>query len=182
MLFVGSTNQKLQPGTLNLCSFRLTVFVEVCRPHSVSGASCAAGQSPPRADCRRHARRRLRHRTARRAHRLQPQVRRASYMSWFGASVTDTEVQSIRGEINMRVLEALSAGALLLLEADNREAPLYLRPYEHYVPYTAADLEAVIDHYLTHEDERACVLLYNSGFVCQLTVSTQSHCRRWPRG
>ena len=45
----------------------------------------------------------------------------------------------------MRSLEALSVGAVLLLEADNTEAPLLgLQPWVHYVPYTMETLERVI--------------------------------------
>jgi len=62
--------------------------------------------------------------------------------------------RSIRGEWNCRAGEAVSAGALLFQEAENREVAALLRPCEEYVPYTDANLEEQLDYYLEHEDER----------------------------
>jgi GT2 family glycosyltransferase/Tfp pilus assembly protein PilF len=62
--------------------------------------------------------------------------------------------RSIRGEANQRAFEAAAAGALLFQEADNRELPAYFRDRQEYVAYTAENLEALLEHYLTHEDER----------------------------
>ena len=61
---------------------------------------------------------------------------------------------SVRGECNLRALEAAASGAVLLQEAKNGEVPLYLTPATEYVPYTADDLEERIDHYLSDEPER----------------------------
>lgn len=58
----------------------------------------------------------------------------------------------------MRAYEALAAGALLLLEATNREAPQLLMAGEHYATYTDHDLEAVIEHYLMDEQARRYAL------------------------
>jgi glycosyltransferase involved in cell wall biosynthesis/predicted Zn-dependent protease len=62
--------------------------------------------------------------------------------------------RSIRGECNRRAFEAASQGALLFQEADNREVAAYLRDRQECVYYTAANLEALLEHYLTHEEER----------------------------
>jgi hypothetical protein len=62
--------------------------------------------------------------------------------------------RSIRGECNRRVFEAAGAGALLFQEASNREVGHYLRPGQECVGYTEDDLESLLEHYLTHEDER----------------------------
>jgi glycosyltransferase involved in cell wall biosynthesis/tetratricopeptide (TPR) repeat protein len=62
--------------------------------------------------------------------------------------------RSIRGECNRRVFEACAAGALLLNEAGNAEVEQLLRPGQDYIAYHDGDLEALLEHYLTHEDER----------------------------
>jgi GT2 family glycosyltransferase/tetratricopeptide (TPR) repeat protein len=64
---------------------------------------------------------------------------------------------SIRGECNRRAVEAAAAGALLFQEAGNREVPAYFQPGREYVAYTADDLEALLEHYLEHEDERQVI-------------------------
>jgi hypothetical protein len=61
---------------------------------------------------------------------------------------------SSRGACNRRVLEAAAAGALLFQEAGNRELPPLFQDRREYVAYTDEDLEALLEHYLTHEDER----------------------------
>jgi tetratricopeptide (TPR) repeat protein len=65
--------------------------------------------------------------------------------------------RGIRGECNRRVVEVAAAGALLFQEADNAEVPAYLRPGEEYVAYTDDNLEALLGHYLGHEDERQAI-------------------------
>jgi glycosyltransferase involved in cell wall biosynthesis len=65
--------------------------------------------------------------------------------------------RSIRGECNLRAMEAAAAGALLLQEADNREVHDYLRHRHECVCYRDGDLEARLEHYLTHEEERAAI-------------------------
>ncbi len=62
--------------------------------------------------------------------------------------------RSVRGECNRRAFEAAAAGALLFQEADNRETAQFFRDRQECVCYTADDLEALLDHYLTHEDDR----------------------------
>jgi glycosyltransferase involved in cell wall biosynthesis/Tfp pilus assembly protein PilF len=62
--------------------------------------------------------------------------------------------RSARHECNMRAFEATAAGALLFQEADNREVPEYFTPGQEYVAYTDENLEALLEHHLTHEDER----------------------------
>src|SRR5262249_28581319 len=62
--------------------------------------------------------------------------------------------RSIRGECNRRAFEAAGAGALLFQEAGNREVGDYLRPGRECVCYIEDDLEHLLEHYLTHEDER----------------------------
>jgi glycosyltransferase involved in cell wall biosynthesis/Flp pilus assembly protein TadD len=65
--------------------------------------------------------------------------------------------RSIRGECNLRVFEAISAGALLFQEVANREVGAYLRPGEEYIAYTENDLEKLLNHYLEQEDERRTI-------------------------
>jgi tetratricopeptide (TPR) repeat protein len=59
------------------------------------------------------------------------------------------------GECNTRAVEAAAAGALLFQEADNREVPELFRPGEEFVPYTPADLPALLGHHLGDEAGRA---------------------------
>jgi glycosyltransferase involved in cell wall biosynthesis len=62
--------------------------------------------------------------------------------------------RSIRGECNQRVFEAACCGALLFQESGNLEVPNYFRDRQECVYYTDRDLESLLEHYLTHEDER----------------------------
>jgi hypothetical protein len=62
--------------------------------------------------------------------------------------------RSARGECNMRAFEAAAAGALLFQEAGNREVGDYFRDRRECVLYGDDDLEGLLEHYLTHEDER----------------------------
>jgi glycosyltransferase involved in cell wall biosynthesis/tetratricopeptide (TPR) repeat protein/predicted O-methyltransferase YrrM len=62
--------------------------------------------------------------------------------------------RSIRGECNMRVFEAVAAGALLFQEEDNQETFQYFRPGQECVAYNATNLETQVDYYLKHEEER----------------------------
>ncbi len=62
--------------------------------------------------------------------------------------------RSIRGECNRRAFEAAAAGALLFTEAGNAEVPLYFRDGQECVGYDDHNLEALLAHYLEHEDER----------------------------
>jgi tetratricopeptide (TPR) repeat protein len=64
--------------------------------------------------------------------------------------------RSYRGEMNMRAYEAAAAGALLFIERGNRDAAAVFTDRVHCV-YYGEDLEALLDHYLAHEDERAAI-------------------------
>jgi glycosyltransferase involved in cell wall biosynthesis len=79
--------------------------------------------------------------------------------------------RSIRAEANQRTFEAVGAGALLFQEADNREVQTVLQPGKEYVAYTDADLESLLDHYLSHEDERAAIAAAGHGKVAGLSFS-----------
>jgi glycosyltransferase involved in cell wall biosynthesis/predicted Zn-dependent protease len=65
--------------------------------------------------------------------------------------------QSIRGECNRRVFEAISGGALLFQEAGNIEVEALLRDGHEYVAYTADNLETLLEYYLEHEEERRAI-------------------------
>jgi glycosyl transferase family 1 len=65
--------------------------------------------------------------------------------------------RSVRGECNMRALEAAACGALLLLEGSNREILRYFEPGKEYIPYGQSDLEAIIRYFLDNEDKRRAV-------------------------
>jgi GT2 family glycosyltransferase len=65
--------------------------------------------------------------------------------------------RAVRGECNLRVAEALAAGALLFQEAENREVPALLTDRHEYVAYADENFEEVLHHYLEHEDERAAL-------------------------
>jgi glycosyltransferase involved in cell wall biosynthesis/tetratricopeptide (TPR) repeat protein/predicted O-methyltransferase YrrM len=65
--------------------------------------------------------------------------------------------RSIRGECNLRALEAAASGAVLLQEAENQEVPEYLRPTVEYAPYTKDDFEAVVARLLANAAERTAV-------------------------
>ena len=64
---------------------------------------------------------------------------------------------SIRGECNLRVFEAAVAGALLFQEAGNREVSAFFRDGLECVFYDHTNLEALLDHYLDHEDKRRTI-------------------------
>jgi glycosyltransferase involved in cell wall biosynthesis len=62
--------------------------------------------------------------------------------------------RSLRGECNLRALEAAASGAVLLQEADNAEVPLYLAPGTEYAPYAEDDFEEVVAKLLADEPRR----------------------------
>ncbi|GBC92461.1 hypothetical protein HRbin15_00931 [bacterium HR15] len=66
--------------------------------------------------------------------------------------------RSIRGEMNMRAYEALACGSLLLYEANNLEVHDLYRDGLHCALYDEQTLEQIIDHYLTHEEQRAHIV------------------------
>jgi glycosyltransferase involved in cell wall biosynthesis/cytochrome c-type biogenesis protein CcmH/NrfG len=61
---------------------------------------------------------------------------------------------SIRGEWNHRAGEAVAAGALLFVERDNIETAALLQDGKECVCYSEGNLEALLEQYLTHEDQR----------------------------
>src|SRR5205807_472767 len=65
--------------------------------------------------------------------------------------------RSIRGECNMRALEAAAAGALLFQEAGNREVPSFFGDRQQCVYYTDNNLEELIEYYLDHEEARQAI-------------------------
>lgn len=65
--------------------------------------------------------------------------------------------RGIRGECNHRTFEAAVGGALLLQEEDNREVPALFRAHQECVYYNADNLESLLQHYLSHEDERYAI-------------------------
>jgi glycosyltransferase involved in cell wall biosynthesis/tetratricopeptide (TPR) repeat protein len=82
--------------------------------------------------------------------------------------------RAIRGECNLRAFEAVSAGALLFQEADNREVPFYLRDREEYIAYRADNLEALVERYLRDEPERARL-----AYAARARVSEFTYARFW---
>lgn len=94
--------------------------------------------------------------------------------------------RSIRGECNSRTFEAIAARALLFQESENLEVASLLRADEEYVAYTDTNLEAMLDFYLEHEDERRriaeqagrrrCEFIYESFW--DQTLTTIDEC--WP--
>jgi GT2 family glycosyltransferase/Flp pilus assembly protein TadD len=65
--------------------------------------------------------------------------------------------RGIRGECNRRAFEATALGALLFQEAENREVPNYFRDRQECIYYTDDTLEPLLEHYLTHENERRSI-------------------------
>src|SRR5262249_54218948 len=62
--------------------------------------------------------------------------------------------RSIRSECNKRSFEAPACGALLFQESENREIRDWLDEGSEFVAYKSDNLEALLEHYLTHENER----------------------------
>jgi glycosyltransferase involved in cell wall biosynthesis len=79
--------------------------------------------------------------------------------------------RSLRGECNHRVFEAIAGGALLLQERENAEVPLLLHPGTEFADYDSHDLEAVIEHYLTHEAERLAIVEKARGRLHEFTFA-----------
>jgi GT2 family glycosyltransferase/predicted Zn-dependent protease len=65
--------------------------------------------------------------------------------------------RSAHGDCNSRALEAPACGALLFQERGNREVAVHFADRQSAVFYGEDDLEALLEHYLTHEDERRAV-------------------------
>jgi tetratricopeptide (TPR) repeat protein len=79
--------------------------------------------------------------------------------------------RSIRGEWNLRVGEACSCGALLFNETGNLELPLAWTHDEDCVFYDEDNLEALLDHYLQHEDQRHAVAAAGQANIQRYTFS-----------
>jgi tetratricopeptide (TPR) repeat protein len=65
--------------------------------------------------------------------------------------------RGIRGEANQRVFEAAAAGALLFQEQGNLEVPQFFRDRQECIYYNDSNLEALLDYYLEHEEERRTI-------------------------
>lgn len=95
--------------------------------------------------------------------------------------------RAVRGECNMRVSEAVAAGALLFQEAGNREVPAFLRDRQECVYYRDDDLEALLEHYLSNEPERrrvaeaARLRLRDLSFVRQWSQQVERIEAEWPQ-
>src|SRR5262249_44935385 len=61
---------------------------------------------------------------------------------------------SPRHKCGRRAFEAAAAGALVFQEQDNRELPAFFRDRQECVYYHPEELEALLEYYLDHEDER----------------------------
>jgi len=64
---------------------------------------------------------------------------------------------SIRKEVNMRILEAMASGTLVLVEEANIEAPKLFVPGVHYVAYSPTNMTNVIEYYLQHDQDRLTI-------------------------
>ncbi len=80
---------------------------------------------------------------------------------------------AVRGECNMRVAEAVAAGALLFQEADNREVPGLLRDGAECVYYRDEDLEHLLERYLADEAQRARVAAAARARLGELSFARQ---------
>jgi GT2 family glycosyltransferase/Flp pilus assembly protein TadD len=77
--------------------------------------------------------------------------------------------RSIRGECNLRTFEAAAAGALLFQESENREVPRIFADRTECVFYDESNLEALLTHYLEHEEERRTVAVAGRTRVAQFS-------------
>lgn len=83
---------------------------------------------------------------------------------------------SINGDLNMRVFEAMAAGALLVTDRIENGLPKLFGEGEHYVGYSSMD-EAIekITYFLSHENERATI----AGRAQELVSMAHTYDRRW---
>jgi hypothetical protein len=63
--------------------------------------------------------------------------------------------RSIKGEMNQRAFEAAACGAMLFMEEENLEVRDFFVPGKECVLFNNDNFEELLDHYLTHDDERA---------------------------
>jgi glycosyltransferase involved in cell wall biosynthesis len=83
---------------------------------------------------------------------------------------------SINGDVNMRVFEAMAAGALLVTDRIGNGQDELFRENEHFVGYSdVAEAIEKIDHYLAHEDDRRRVA--EAGRA--LALERHSYHHRW---
>jgi len=66
--------------------------------------------------------------------------------------------RSIRGEMNMRAYEAPACRSLMLLEEENREVREFFEDRVHCVLYNERNLAELLEHYLSHDDEREAIV------------------------
>ncbi len=83
--------------------------------------------------------------------------------------------RSIRGEMNMRAYEAPACGSLLLYEAGNLEVHDLYQNGVHCVLYDERNLEAVIEHYLHHEEQRRRIVENAAQHVQNYSYAEQYH-------
>jgi glycosyltransferase involved in cell wall biosynthesis/predicted Zn-dependent protease len=81
--------------------------------------------------------------------------------------------RSLRGEFNQRVAETLASGALLFQEVGNREVESCLQMGRDYVAYEDATLEARLEHYLRHEEERLAIARAGQARAAEVTFTAQ---------
>src|SRR5262249_33088932 len=65
--------------------------------------------------------------------------------------------RSLKGEWNLRTGEACSCGALLFMESTNREMAGVWEHGRDCVFYDEEDLQSLLEHYLSHEEERRAI-------------------------
>lgn len=64
---------------------------------------------------------------------------------------------TVAGGVNMRCFEICASGSLLFVERSNTEVARLFRDRVECVLYGEDDFEQLVDHYLTHEDERRAI-------------------------
>ncbi|NIM05462.1 MAG: glycosyltransferase, partial [Armatimonadetes bacterium] len=65
--------------------------------------------------------------------------------------------RSIRSEFNMRCYEAAACGSLLFYDEENQEVRDYFEDRVHCVLYNDSNFEELLEHYLTHDEEREAI-------------------------
>jgi tetratricopeptide (TPR) repeat protein len=65
--------------------------------------------------------------------------------------------RSVRGECNRRAFEGAAAGALVFNERGNSEVEALFGDRKECIFYSDDDLEGLLEHFLTHEDERRAI-------------------------
>lgn len=65
--------------------------------------------------------------------------------------------RSVTGDVNMRCFEGTACGSLVLIERGNSEVARWFEPGREIVEYDEHDFAAVVEHYLSHDDERRAI-------------------------